>query len=208
MAAKKCLKCGKTNPHFFTHCVECGAKLDAEVKKADNQSRYLKIGLVLCVSLILIIFIALPAFRYSMSLGQNISEAVSVEQTGAPMIESSLNRPVGNNNLQITISSARDGEKTYNSNKFFLVSVHLKNTRDTGNILVSGSNFVLADSEGTQYFPYSMGSKVTFDLNASQDTTTELTFVIPQNATAKKILFTFPETSVFASNRHVVAFML
>ncbi len=208
MAAKKCLKCGKTNPHFFTHCVECGAKLDAEVKGADNRGRYLKIGLVLCVSLILITFITLPAVRYSMSIGQNFSEAVSAEQTGAPMIESSLNRPVGNNNLQITINSAHDGQKTYDSNKFFLVSIHLKNTRDTGNILVSSSDFVLADSEGTQYFPYSMGSKVTFDLNASQSTSTELTFVIPQNATAKKVLFTFPETSVFAGNRHVVTFVI
>jgi hypothetical protein len=208
MAAKKCLKCGKTNPHFFTHCVECGAKLDTEVKKADNRGRYLKIGIILCVSLILIIFIALPAVRYSLSLGQNISEAVSAEQTGSAMIESSLNRPVGNNNLQITISSAHDGEKTYNSNKFFLVSVFLKNTRDTGNVQVSGSNFVLADSEGAQYFPYSMGSKVTFDLNASQSISTELTFVIPQNATVKKILFTFPETSAYAGNRHVVTFAI
>lgn len=208
MAAKKCLKCGKTNPHFFTHCLECGAKLDAEVKKADNRGRYLKIGMVLCISLILIIFIILPAARYSMSIGQNFSKAVSAEQTGTPVIESSLNRPVGNNNLEITISSAREGEKTYNSNKFFLVSVSLKNTRHTGNILVSGSDFVLADSEGTQYFPYSMGSKVTFDLNASQSTTTELTFVIPQNATAKKVLFTFPEASVYAGNRHVVTFIL
>jgi hypothetical protein len=208
MAAKKCQKCGKTNPHFFTHCVECGAKLDAEVKEADHRGRYLMIGLVLCVFLILITFIALPAVRYSMSIGQNFSEAVSAEQTGAPMIESSLNRPVGNNNLQITISSARDGQNTYDSNKFFLVSIYLKNTRETGNILVSSSDFVLADSEGTQYFPYSMGSKVTFDLNASQGTSTELTFVIPQNATAKKVLFTFPETSAFAGNRHVVTFII
>lgn len=207
MAAKKCPKCGKMNPHFFTHCVECGAKLDIEVRKADNRGRYLKIGLVLA-SLILIIFIALPAVRYSMSIGQNFSEAVSAEQTGAPIIESSLNRPVGNDNIQITVTSARDGQNTYNSNKFFLVSILLKNTRDTGNIQVSGSDFVLVDSEGLQYFPYSVGSKVTYNLNASQGTSTELTFIIPQNVTAKKVLFTFPETSVFAGNRHVVTFVI
>lgn len=207
MAAKKCLKCGKTNPHFFSNCVECGAKLDAGVKKVENGGRYLKVGLVL-LSLILIAFIALPGVQYSMSVGQNFSDAVSAEQTEAPMIESSLNRPMGNDNLQITVTSARDGQNTYNSNKFFLVSVYLKNTRDTGNIQVSTSDFELVDSEGTQYFLYSMGSKVTFDLNASQGTSTELTFVIPQNATAKKVLFTFPETSVFAGNRHVVTFMI
>ena len=50
MAAKKCPKCGKTNPHFFTHCVECGTKLDAEIKKADNLGRYLKVGLILVYS--------------------------------------------------------------------------------------------------------------------------------------------------------------
>jgi hypothetical protein len=208
MAAKKCPKCGKTNPHFFTNCVECGAKLDTGVKKADNRGRYLKIGLILCVSLILIIFIALPAVRYSMSLGQNFTNAVSAEQTKAPIIESALNRPVGNDNLLITVNSAHDGQNTYNSNKFFLVSIHLKNTRGAGNIQVSGSDFVLVDSEGTQYFPYSMGSKVTFDLNASQSATTELTFVIPQNTTAKKVLFTFPETSAYAGNRHVVTFAI
>jgi hypothetical protein len=201
MAAKKCPRCGKTNPHFFTNCVECGTKLDAGIKKADNLSRYLKVGLVL-VFLILIIFVALPAVRYSMTIGQNFTNAVSAEQTDAPIIESALNMPIGNDNLQITVSSARDGQNTYNSNKFFLVSIHLKNTRGAGNIQVSGSNFVLVDSEGTQYFPYSMGSKVTFDLNASQSTTTELTFVIPQNAMAKKVMFTFPETSAFAGNRY------
>lgn len=207
MAAKKCPICGKTNPHFFTNCVECGTKLDAEITKADNLGRYLKVGLVL-VFLILIIIVTLPAARYSMTLGQNFTEAVSAEKTGAPLIESSLNRPMGNDNLQITVNSARDGQKTYNSNKFFLVSVYLKNTRDTGNIQVSSSDFSLVDSGGMQYFPYSIGSKVTYDLNASQSTTTELTFVIPQNATAKKLLFTFPETTVFAGHRHVVTFII
>jgi hypothetical protein len=165
MAAKKCPKCGNINPHFFTHCVECGTKLDAEIKKADNLGRYLKVGLVL-VFLILIIIVALPAARYSMTIGQNFSDAVSAGPTGAPIIESALNRPVGNDNLQITVSSARDGQNTYNSNKFFLVSIFLKNTRETGNIQVSNSDFSLVDSGGVQYFPYSIGSKVTYYLNA------------------------------------------
>lgn len=208
MAAKKCPKCGKTNPHFFTNCVECGTKLDTGAKVPDTRGKYLKGVLVLCVSLALIILIALPVARYSMSIGQNFTEAVSATETGAPLIESSLNRPVGNNNLQITVSSARDAQNTYNSNKFFLVSVFLKNTRDTGNIQVSNSDFVLVDSGGIQYFPYSIGSKVTYDLNASQSATAELTFVIPQNVTATKLLFTFPETSAFAGNRHVVTFVI
>jgi hypothetical protein len=208
MAAKKCPNCGKTNPHFFTNCVECGAKLDTVVKKPEQSSRYLKIGLVVCVSLILIIFIVMPAARYSMTLTQNFTDAVSAEQTSAPQLESSLNRPVGNNNLQITVISGRDGQNTYNSNKFFLVSVYLKNTRESGNLQVSNSNFGLVDSEGMQYSPYSIGSRVTYDLNASESTTADLTFVIPQNVTAKKVLFTFPETSAFAGNRHVVTFAL
>jgi hypothetical protein len=66
----------------------------------------------------------------------------------------------------------------------------------------------LLDSEGIRYFPYGIGSKVTNDISPSQDFNAELTFVIPQEATAKKILFTFQESSALASNRPVMAFVI
>jgi hypothetical protein len=208
MAAKKCPKCGKTNPHFFTHCVECGAKLDVDRKKAEKTGTYLKIGLILGISLILAVFVALPAFQYSMTIGRNLSDAVSAEPPESIPVEHSLNQPVGNNNLQITINSARDGQNTYNSNKFFIISVYLKNVRDTGNVQISSSDFELIDSEGAHYFPYGIGSKVTYDLSPSQGTNAELTFIIPQTVTAKKILFTFQGTSATTSHHQVVTFVV
>jgi hypothetical protein len=66
----------------------------------------------------------------------------------------------------------------------------------------------LLDSEGTRYFPYGIGSKVTNDISPSQDFNAELTFVIPQKATAKKIPFTFHDSSALASNRQVMAFVI
>jgi hypothetical protein len=208
MAAKRCPKCGKINPHFFTNCVECGTKLDTGSKKADKTGDYIKTGIILCVSLILIIFVAGPAIQYSMTVSRNLSKTVSAEPKDSPVIEYPLDSPVGNNALQITVNSARDGQNTYNSNKFFIVSVYIKNVKTTGNIQVRSSDFELLDSVGTRYFPYGIGSKVTNDLSPLQDLNAELTFVIPQKSTAKKILFTFQEASGPASNREVMAFVI
>lgn len=208
MAAKRCLKCGKINPHFFTHCVDCGTKLDSGSRKTDKTIDYIKTALILGVSLVLIIFVAVPAVQHSITVSRNLSETVSAEPKDTPVTEYPLNRPVGNNALQITVNSARDGQNTYNSNKFFLVSVYVKNVRTTGNIQVRSSDFALLDSEGIRYFPYGIGSKITNDISPSQDFNAELTFVIPQKATAKKILFTFQESSALASNRQVMAFVI
>jgi len=210
MAAKKCLKCGKTNPHFFTHCVDCGAKLDFDAKKAERTGTCLKVGLAICVSLILVIFVIFPATQYFMNFGQDFSEKVSANPVNESqtITEFSLNRPVGNNDFQITVSSAHDGENTYNSNKFFLVGVYMKNNGTAGNVRISNSDFELIDSEGTKYYPYGIGSKVMYDLSPSQSSSGELTFVIPQKVTAKKIRFTFPGTSALAGNRQIVAFVI
>ena len=208
MAAKICPKCGKTNPHFFTRCVECGAVLVIDRKKNEKNRTYLIIGLILCISLLLVIFVVPPAARYAITFGQNVSDAVSAEPADPVVAEYPLNHPVGNNNLQITVKSARDGENAFNSNKFFIVSVYLKNVRDSGNVQVSGGDFELIDSDSTRYFPYSIGSKVMYDLSPSQETTADLTFVIPQKVTAEKVLYTFQGTSALASSRQVVTFVI
>jgi hypothetical protein len=208
MTAKKCKKCGKKNPHFFTHCVDCGAKLEVDTRAAEKTSSSLKVGLALCVSVILIIFVILPVIQYSHSYGRNFSEAVSVKSAADSQKnpEYTLNQPVSNSDLQIKVLSARDGQNTYNSNKFFLVSVHLKNNRSSGNVLVSGSDFELIDAEGTRYFPYGMGSRVMYDLSPSQESTVELTYVISQKLVGKKIQFTYQGTSEFASGSNVAVF--
>jgi uncharacterized membrane protein YvbJ len=214
MAAKKCPKCGKNNPHFFTNCVGCGAVLNSDSQKGDIQkarkiNSYLKIGLVLCVLVILVIFVILPAVQYSHTVGQNFSEKVSANSGAvSPVPEYRLDQQVENGNLQVTLNSARDGLNTYNSNKFFIASVHLKNNRTAGNVQVSGTDFELIDSEGTKYYPYGIGSTVMYDLSPSQSSTGDLTYMIPQRVTAEKIQFTFPAASALAGDRAVVAFLI
>lgn len=209
MAAKKCMKCGKVNPHFFTHCVDCGAKLDPELRELSKYSRYLKPALIIVVVAILVLVVVLPAARYSHLFVQDVSEKVSSPSgTDAPAPEYPVGHAIGNNDFQITIESARDGQNTYNSNKFFLVSVNLKNTRTSGNLKGSGSDFELIDSEGSRYMPYSIGSKIMYDLSPSQGSSGELTFVIPQKATAQKIQFTFPAPGAVGEKRSIVVFTI
>jgi hypothetical protein len=76
--------------------------------KKGRTSNYLKAGLVICVSLILVIF---PATRFFMNFGQDFSEKVSVKPVDESQViaEYSLNRTVGNNDFQITVTSAHDG---------------------------------------------------------------------------------------------------
>lgn len=209
MAAKRCPKCGSTNPRYFTHCVECGTRLEEEMKKPGKTLTYLKTVFILCAAILITIFIIVPLYQQSVVIGKNASEAISAVQTPPPRTESSLNMPVGNNEIQITMNSARDGGKTYNANKFFLVSATLKNIRSSGNITIYSNDFTLIDTEGNSFTPYGIGSKVMYDLGPSQQISgAELTFVIPQKASVKEIQFTFPGTSALAANRPVVAFVL
>jgi hypothetical protein len=86
--------------------------------------------------------------------------------------------------------------------------VSLKNIRTDRNIRISNSDFELIDKEGMKYQPYGIGSHVMVDLSPSQGGTTELTFVIPQNAQGKKIRFMFPATSGFTGSRSIVVFVI
>jgi hypothetical protein len=106
------------------------------------------------------------------------------------------------------VSSARDGQGTANSSKFFLASVTLKNIRTDRNIRISNSDFELIDSAGMKYQPYGIGSHVMMDLSPSQGGTAELTFVSPQSSEARKIRFMFPATSGFTGSRPIVVFVI
>jgi len=209
MAAKRCQKCGSTNPRYFTHCVECGAKLEEGAKKAGNTLAYVKTGLILCLAVVIIVFIVLPVYQHSLLIGKNASAALSAEQTPPPRIESAVGRMVGNDDFQISVNSARNGDDTFNANRFFLVSVTMKNIRSTGNISVYSNDFTLVDTDGSSYAPYGIGSKVMYNLGPSQQVSgAEMTFVIPQKASVKEIVFTYPGTSALSGNRPVVAFAI
>jgi hypothetical protein len=210
MVFKTCQKCGEKNPRFFTHCIYCDALLVDKPLHLANILAYLKIALVLCVSVLLIIYIIIPGVQYSRIFVQNFSETVSAKSVAGspPVAEYPLNQPAMHNNLRVTVISAHDGQNTYNYNKFFLVSIQLENIQTEGNIRISSSDFELIDSEGLKYLPYGIGSQVTHTLNPHQGISTQLIFVIPQKATIKKIQFTFPGSSALTSNREVVAFVI
>ncbi len=210
MAAKKCRKCGKGNPPFFTHCVECGTPLVEETRIIRRDYTYLKVGLVLCVLLIVVVFVIIPAARLSMTVGQNFSETMSTagKAQSLRVEEYPASRTVEDGGLRIMVSSARSGVSTFDANRFFIVSVNLENTRSEGNLQVTNNDFELIDTNGAKYFAYGIGSKVMYDLGPARSMAGELTFIIPENVTAEKVRFTFPGSSALASDRRVVMFVL
>jgi hypothetical protein len=205
MTAKKCTRCGNQNPHFFTHCINCGAVLDSKTGNPGKTRDYITYSLIIGISLILLVFVIIPFVQFSMASGQDFSAAVKNKSADElqQISQYNLNEPVSDNNLRINVISARDGQNTYNSNKFFIVSVYIKNLKTAGNIQVSNSDFELIDSDGTRYFPYGIGSKVLYDLSPTESSFAELTFIIPQKVSGKKIQFTFPSTTRISSNRAI-----
>ena len=210
MSSKICLKCGKTNPHFFTHCVECGAKLPADSKKAFRMNPFVKAGIIIAVALVLLIFVIIPFMQYSLHSGKTLSEDIrnksAAEAQAVPKYPAG--QPADNGKLRIQITSARDGQNTYNSQKFFIVSVFLQNLQSDNNVQVSNSDFELIGSDKNLYHSYGISSKVQVDLSPGQTGTAEMTYVIPQTVSGTKLQFTFPGEYGLNTNRRVVVFNL
>ena len=198
------------NPRFFTHCVDCGAKLETESRRAFRLHPYVKTGLVIGGSVLLLVFVIIPFIQISMLSGQTFSEELrnTTEAGAKPVPEYPANQPADNGQLQVQITSARDGENTYNSQKFFIVSVYLQNQLSDRNIQVSNSDFGLVGSDNNEYLPYGIGSKMQVDLRPGQTASAEVTYVIPQTVTGEKIQFTFPGEYGLNVNRQVVIFNL
>jgi hypothetical protein len=210
MVFKKCQRCGKRNPSFFTRCLHCDTPLVGEPIDDEKKPNYLKFGVVIFVSVVLVIFVIIPGVQYSWIFLHNFSDAISGKSGAGSQIivEYPKNRPAQYNDLRVAVLSARDGQNTYNSNKFFIVSVQMQNSKTRENIQIYSSDFELIDSEGSKYFPYGIGSQMIHDLSPQQGISTTLLFVIPQKSTAKNIQFTFPGPSSLTSNRNVVRFVL
>lgn len=210
MTAKRCPKCGKANPRFFTHCVDCGIRLPDETRKKDGLSRWIRPAAILCILALAIVFVIIPAARYFHAFETDLSGRVSNESTNQAqsVAEYPASQPVESHGLQISVGSARNGQNTYNSNRFYLISLDVRNNQSSGNIRISGSDFELTTSDGSTYSPYGIGSKVMYDLSPTQNAPAELTFIIPQGVTAKKLRYTLPATSSTANDQAVVVFDL
>jgi hypothetical protein len=210
MAAKICKKCGKKNPRFLTHCIGCGTKLADDAVRNAKLSGWARAGLVAVAAILLLVFVILPAIEYSHTFGRNLSETVSAKSAEdlQKTAEYPLDHPVANEDVEIRIGSARDGQNTYNNNRFYLAAVSIRNIRQAGNVQVYSSDFELVDSAGATYVPYGIGSKVMHDLSPGQSASEELTFVIPRDAVVKAIRFTFPGETALAGNRDVAVFVI
>ncbi len=155
-------------------------------------------------------YIVVPAGQQAYVFGQDFYQNVSEHTAAAflPVPEYPLNQPAANSDLQITVSSAENGQYTFASTRFFIVLVHLKNLKNSENIRLTGGNFELIDSRGSRYLPYGIGSQVIYDIRPLESGFLQLTYIIPQDAKAEKVRFTFPDPADRTRNRDVVVFRI
>jgi len=197
MPFKTCQKCGEKSPPFFSHCLHCGTLFTEERKEATRVVEYIAIIVILVSLVVLTIFVLVPLIQYIMvsvnhfSLISQPKSGTESQKTG----EYGINQPAGDGNLIITVTSARDGENTYNANKFFLVSITLQNVRTDRTLVISNSDFELTDSNGITYYPYGIGSRITHELSPLQTGYSEIVFIIPQKTNGEKMRFNFPRLS-------------
>ena len=171
----------------------------------------MKAVIIIGISLLLLLFVIAPLIQYSLTSGQYFHEILLAKSmTGSPAIRQyGINEPVNNTDLQVTVTSAQDGENIYNSQKFFRISVQLRNLNPDKNIQVSGSDFFLIDAGGKIYYPYSIESRIMYNVNPLDTGVPDLLFIIPQNTPpGKKLRFTFPKTADTLSNPDMVEFLV
>lgn len=210
MPFKQCQHCGKHNPRFLTHCLFCGEPLLEKRQKAGKILAYVQVFVFLCILVLFIWYIVGPALQFSFLSGQDfyrsVTEKSAAESQPAP--EYPLNQPADNGVLQITVSSAQDGQYAFQSKKFFIVNANLKNLKAADNIQVTGGNFELIDSGGSGSFPYSVGSQVVYDIRPQESVNIQLTFIIPQDRTGTAIRFTFPSPADATGAKNGILFRI
>lgn len=210
MPFKTCRHCGKRNPRMLTHCLFCGEPLLEKRQSAGKVLAFLQLVILIGICILVLVYVVVPAVWISFDFGQDFIRSVSEQSAAAsiPSPEYRFNQPAESGGLQVMVSSAEDGEYTFQSSKFFTVYAGLKNLRAAGNIRVTGGNFVLIDAEGTQYFPYGVGSQVVYDIRPGESGLVQLTYIIPRDAAGARIRFTFPVPADGTGNPGVVLFVL
>lgn len=212
MAGRTCNKCGETNPRFFTHCVKCGAALGEDHHKDVKTLRYLKIGLLVCVSLLLVWYVIFMVVPYSQQFAQNLSETVSApsDSEGAqPVPVYPLNSPAEDEGLRVTIRAAQEGDILMDSSKkAYTAEAFLENGRTRGTFRISGNLFALVDTNNTEYYGYLDEPQLMYDLGPGENRALKIKFIIPRDVTPKKVRVTFPGTSAFASTHTLADFAI
>jgi hypothetical protein len=195
---------------MLTHCLFCGEPLLEKRQSAGKVLAFLQLVILIGICILVLVYVVVPAARISYGIGQdfilNISEQSAAASLAPP--EYRLGQPAESGGLQVMVSSAENGEYTFQSSRFFTVYAGLKNLRTAGNIRVTGGNFVLIDAEGTQYFPSGVGSQVVYDIRPGESGLVQLTYIIPRDAAGARIRFTFPAPADGTRAGSVVIFVL
>lgn len=194
-----CPKCGRRYPSSIKNCLECGTRLTnnrdvAAKKRAAGMVR--KIGIIALAGCVLIgaVFFLVPILNISMVAGQGVSMVVNVLQAppAAVVPQFTLNQTVKTDTLEVTVARTREGSNVLNADRFFFVTVALRNPRQDAQVRVSGSDFVLTDAEGHTYYTYGLGNNVAQDLPPLGSQTFELEYEIPRSAGGLVLSVYFP----------------
>ncbi len=209
MPGKVCEKCKSTNPGFLSSCAICGAPLADPARKPVNLPAYLRLLGVLILSVMVMGIVVLPAIQYSGDFSRELSGTplIPAWHGPPPSVVYQLNEPATDGSMEVTIVSAADGQLSYQSTKFFMVTARLTNRQDNHDIEVPGGSFELFDSRGTRYTPYGIASRLSYPLRPGESATVQLTYIITSDASGERIRFTFPAASA-TDDRETALFVL
>jgi hypothetical protein len=201
-----CPKCGRRYHASKKICLDCGTALvsrdplvNAMAKKRANKkvARYLlgvaAIGIAICA----VWFAILPLLDYSMQSGQEFSKHVSPYPSNASedLPRYAMNQAIGNDKLEVTVTRTREGSSIIGGNRFYIVSITLRNLRSDAPIQVSNSDFTLVDADGNLYFTYNIGNGEVQVLDPLQTQSYEMEFKIPRDATGLTLQFYSPQSA-------------
>lgn len=215
LLVKICPKCGRRYPGTMKTCLECGTRLvekgsGERKKEVAAVARYLgiiaAIGVVLCV----IWFFVLPLLQYSMVSGRDFSTIIKADAAdqSAALPHYAMNQKIHNDIIEISVTGVREGTNVLNANRFYYVTVLLRNMKQGGHVQVAGSDFILIDAKGNAYYTYGIGNKVAQDLGPLEEESFELNYEIPREATGMYLHFYFPGTDTDLASSTPVVFTL
>jgi len=194
-----CPRCKRRYPKNFTSCLECGSPLidtEKEASKAQVKKHLPLIGLLLFCGILVaaVLFVVIPLVQLSLASGQEFGTLSKT--TGQTAVSTyTMNQPASDGNLQIRVEKTRDGAVSFNSKKFFFVTVSLRNLRPDTPATISSGDFILLDAGGNSYPSLGLGEKVAQEIAPLSSKSYDLMFEIPQNTGSPKIQYRFPARS-------------
>ena len=196
-------------------CLECGTRLVA--RGQEGQKRNLRklaglagIAAIIVVAACLAWFVVLPLLHYSMASGQGFSDTIRADAAdqSAALPRYAMNQAIRNNELEVTVTRTREGTNVLNANRFYFVTVSIRNLKADRRIQVSGGDFVLVDGAGNSYYTYGIGNKVAQDLGPLESQSYELNYEIPRDTRGLTLQFWFPKTGAGTGANIPVIFTL